>query len=237
MPYRFVLFDVGGTLLGPRESFGAVYARGLAGSFPRLEPERAERGLQQTMREMEQVIPRGADRYRHFPGGEDEFWLRFARRTLELATGTPVDAGSAAAALVRIRDAFLSPDAWAVFPDVRPALDALRQDGVRLAVVSNWDSRLPHVLELLELAPYFEVLGVSHLEGVEKPNPEIFHRVLARLGARPEEALHVGDLPDLDRAGAHAAGCAAVLVDRRGTLEPGPDVIEDLGALPAIVRR
>ena len=236
MPYRFVLFDVGGTLVGPRGSFGAVYARALADLGLALDPARAEQSLQQAMREMEQAIPRGADRYRHFPGGEQEFWLRFARRTLELASGAPVDSGWALCALDRIRDVFREPGAWTVFPDVRPALDALKQDGARMAVVSNWDSQLPRVLEMLGLAPYFAEIGVSHLEGVEKPDPEIFRRVLARLGAQPAEALHVGDVPGLDIAGARAAGVAAVLVDRRGV--PGLDdqAIPSLSELPSIVR-
>lgn len=231
MPYRFVLFDVGGTLLGPKESFGAVYARGLAGSGLAVDAERAQSGLEQTMHEMEQLIPAGSDRYRHFPGGEDEFWLRFAHRTLELATGSPIEARAGLDALERIRRAFLEPQAWHVFPDVRPTLEALRRDGVKLGIVSNWDSRLPGVLDMLDLTRYFDFVGVSHFEGVEKPHPEIFHRVLFRLGGRPNEALHVGDLPEIDGAGAEAAGCAALIVDRKGTLPPGPGVIRDLSAL------
>ena len=231
MPYRFVLFDVGGTLLGPRESFGAVYARSLSGAGLTLDATRAQWGLEQTMREMEALIPSGADRYRHFPGGEDEFWLRFAHRTIELATGAPVEARAGVDALDRIRRAFLEPEAWHVFPDVHPTLEALRSQGCRLGVVSNWDSRLPGVLDMLDLARYFDVVGVSHIEGVEKPDPEIFHRVLSRLGGRPEEALHVGDLPEIDRAGAEAAGCAAVIIDRQGKLGDGAGVIRNLSAL------
>jgi putative hydrolase of the HAD superfamily len=229
--YRFVLFDVGGTLLGPRESFGAVYARSLVGSGLAVDAKGAQSGLEQTMHEMEQLIPAGSDRYRHFPGGEDEFWLRFAHRTLELATGSPIEARAGLDALERIRRAFLEPEAWHVFPDVRPTLEALRGHGVKLGIVSNWDSRLPGVLDMLDLSRYFDFVGVSHFEGVEKPDPEIFHRVLARLGGRPEETLHVGDLPEIDRAGAEAAGCAAVLIDRRGALAPGPGVIDDLRSL------
>ncbi len=171
-----------------------------------------------------------------FPGARRSSGCASRGATLEVATGSPIDVGSAARALERIRDEFLAPEAWMVFPDVRPALDELRRDGARLAVVSNWDSRLPRVLEMLGLAPYFDVVGVSHLEGVEKPDPEIFRRVLERLGARAAEALHVGDVSDLDLAGARAAGVAAVLIDRRGAHAPGPDVIQSLAALPSKIR-
>ena len=71
------------------------------------------------------------------------------------------------------------------------------------------------------LASRFDTIAVSHLEGIEKPAPEIFLRALRRLGVPPEEALHVGDVPELDEAGAKAAGIACVIVDRRdgGTMD------------------
>ena len=111
-------------------------------------------------------------------------------------------------------------------------LQALRSAGLRLAVVSNWDSRLPSLLERLEMLHFFDVLAVSHLEGCEKPHPRLFRRALNALGIAPHEALHVGDVPELDWAGARAAGCAARLVDRRGRLAPGWRALKDLSALP-----
>jgi putative hydrolase of the HAD superfamily len=65
---------------------------------------------------------------------------------------------------------------------------------------------------------------------VEKPDPRIFRRALERLGAEPSEALHVGDSPEHDLAGARAVGIAALLVDRRGA--PAPHVLAGLGTLP-----
>ena len=50
-------------------------------------------------------------------------------------------------ALEPLREAFLDPSVWRVPGDVRPALDELRGAGARMAVVSNWDSRLPRLLE------------------------------------------------------------------------------------------
>ena len=154
---------------------------------------------------------------------------------LELAGGAPVDIEVAREALVRLREAFRERSAWEVFADVIPALDSLARDGARLGIVSNWDSRLPEVLDLLELSSRFEVVGVSHLEGVEKPNPVLFHRVLQRMGARPHEALHVGDVPGLDLAGARAAGVDAVLIDRKGVSDVRGR-LTDLSTLPLIAR-
>jgi len=192
-----------------------------------------ERGLRRCWQEVNRALEPGVDRYRAYPGGESEYWLRFVEGALRYTPGAPSDPKLAARALGPLREAFMSPASWTVFDDVVPALAALREAGVRLGVVSNWDSRLPALLDALGLARWFETVVVSHLEGVEKPRPEIFRRALARLGARAEETLHVGDVPELDAAGAEAAGIACVLVDRRGRLE---GALPDLGALPALAR-
>jgi putative hydrolase of the HAD superfamily len=236
MRYPFVLLDIGETLVGPRDSFGAVYAQELARMGLEVPAERLERGLREVWEELDRLVPRGVDRYDHFPGGEAGYWHRFAATTLLRATGEPADDAFIAELLRRLRRAFRDTAAWQVYPDVPPALDALREAGVRLGVVSNWDSRLPGLLEDLGLAPYFETLGVSHIEGVEKPDPALFECVLERLGARPEQALHVGDVPELDMGGAHAAGVDALLVDRRGKIDGAHPAVTDLSDLPRIVR-
>lgn len=225
--WRWALFDVGETLIHPRGSFGSVYADvlgdlGYAGDGPALE-----RALRATWAEINAAHPTGADRYRLQPGGEEAYWLRFVRRTLELAGGYAE--GVAERALEPLRSAFARPEAWAVYPDVGPALDRLAGAEVRLGIVSNWDSRLPALLEGLGLASRFETVTVSSLEGVEKPDPAIFLRAIGQLGARPEQTVHVGDVPELDGAGARAAGLLPLLVDRSGRL--GAGAFPDLGAV------
>lgn len=234
--YPFVLFDAGETLIGPRESFGQVYSRVLRTLGVDAEPGVLDCALRATWEELGREIPPGTDRYAHFPGGEGAYWLGFVRRTLRRVPGLADPEGLTTCALEGLRDAFRDRDAWQVYPDVRPTLDSLRALGARLAVVSNWDSRLPALLERLGLARYFDAIVVSHLEGVEKPHPELFRRALERLGAAPGAALHVGDVPELDVDGAAAAGVQAVLVDRRGLLAPETGALRDLGLLPVIVR-
>ncbi len=232
--YDAVLFDAGETLLAPRESFGAVYARVLARHGLRLPPERLEAALRETWEALQARIPAGRNRYAYFAGGEAGYWLAFVRGTLLRALG-PEATARAAELLEPLREAFGEREAWRVFDEVPVVLAALADAGVRLAVVSNWDSRLAALLERLGLAWAFDAIVVSSGEDVEKPAPAIFRRALARLGVPPERALHVGDSPELDLAGAHAAGIAALLVDRRGRLDPRWRALPDLRPLPAIV--
>jgi len=236
MRYPVVLLDMGGTLVGPSVSFGAVYHDVCKRLGLEVDPVLIERRIWEVWGEMDRAIPPGQDRYAHFAGGEDEYWMRFAKRVLEQAAGVELKDGFALRAMEQIRDAFMTPAAWQVFPDVRPALDRMVDDGVRLAVVSNWDSRLPQVLEMLELTAYFEQVAVSHLEGVEKPDPQIFHRVLERMDIGPQDAVHVGDVPELDLDGARAAGIDGVLVDRKGKIDASLKPLDDLSTLPQIAR-
>jgi putative hydrolase of the HAD superfamily len=235
--YPFVLFDAGETLFGPRESFGATYARVLGPMGIEAEAAVFENALREVWDGLNRVVPPGADRYRFFEGGEDGYWLRVARGTIERARGGPITSSLADAALRRLRAAFREPESWEVFPDVVPALALLRGRGVRMGIVSNWDSRLPDVLRMLDLDSFFDAVVVSHLEGIEKPNPEIFRRAVVKLRGSPEQTLHVGDVPELDLEGARAAGIHAVLVDRRGRLGSGFGALRDFSSLPRIVQK
>ncbi len=232
MRYPVILLDVGGTLIGPRGTFGQVYSDVFAGFGVRCGAEEFNEAIYATWDEMSRKIPTGADRYGHFDGGENGYWLQFVQRAAELATGQMIGHRLAVAVLERLHAYFGGVDAWKVFDDSLPALEALKRRGARLAVVSNWDSRLPDVLTNLELDHWFDAVVVSHFEGVEKPNATIFRRALELLGADPSDALHVGDSPELDGDGATAAGVDWVWVDR---LNPGNDkAIPDLSRLPEI---
>jgi putative hydrolase of the HAD superfamily len=234
--YSTVLFDAGDTLVGPRDSFGAVYARVLRTLGVTLPAADLERGLRLCWAETNRAIEPGVDRYGLDGCGEEAYWLRFVAGTLAHTPGAPREAEFAASALTPLRQAFRDPESWQVFDDVVPVLRALRAAGAKLGVVSNWDSGLPTLLERLGLATWFDTIVVSHLEGMEKPRPELFLRAVARLDGSPGETLHVGDVPELDGAGATAAGIASLIVDRRARLGAEHETLPDLSRVPGIAR-
>jgi putative hydrolase of the HAD superfamily len=103
-----------------------------------------------------------------------------------------------------------------VYPDVDPALAVLRQRGLTLITVSNWDYALPSVLERCGLDGKLDGTVTSAEVGARKPDPAIFVRALELARCEPAEALHVGDTPEEDVAGARAAGIRPLLIDRDG---------------------
>ncbi len=90
---------------------------------------------------------------------------------------------------------FGEPEAWRVFEDVTPAIDALASRGISLGIISNWDERLPPLLDGLGLSKYFEAVVISCEAGFPKPSPVIFEHAARKLGVAPEFILHVGDEP------------------------------------------
>ena len=121
------------------------------------------------------------------------------------------------------------------YPDAAPALAGLRGGGLRLVCVSNWDVSLTDVLEHSGLAELLDGVVTSAGSGSRKPDPVIFSQALEIAGCAAAEALHVGDTPEEDVAGADAAGIRALLLDRdgRGDISSLAEVAAALGRSPA----
>ncbi|MFB8027702.1 MULTISPECIES: HAD family hydrolase [unclassified Streptomyces] len=105
---------------------------------------------------------------------------------------------------------------WELFPDAVPVLDALAATH-RHAILSN--SSVDHQerkLRALGVRDRFEVLLCAQELGVWKPDARAFRTACEALELDPHEVVYVGDQPDIDAAGAVAAGLAGVWLDRRG---------------------
>lgn len=159
---------------------------------------------------LETAVRREMAYYRdHAHEGTDEATLADLRRRCaallggELGREVPVDQLLAA---IRFRPA----------ADAGPALAGLRELGLTLVCVSNWDISLAEVLERCGLRGAFDGVVSSAAAGARKPDPAIFAVALELAGCLPAEALHVGDTPTEDAAGAAAAGIPSLLLDRDG---------------------
>jgi putative hydrolase of the HAD superfamily len=105
---------------------------------------------------------------------------------------------------------------FVAFADARDALLGVRERGARIVVVSNWDVSVLEVLEQTGLAPLLDGAVSSAAIGAAKPSPVVFEHALSLAGAGAADAVHVGDSPSEDVAGAVAAGITPVLIDRAG---------------------
>lgn len=136
-----------------------------------------------------------------------------------------------------VREALLASLHFEAFEDAAAALGELRTGGLRVVAASNWDASLPQVLERTGLAPLLDGVVSSAAAGAAKPDRRLFEAALELAAAAPGEALHVGDRPDKDVAGALALGMRAALIVRDGDRpeDAGVPVIRTLAELPPLV--
>ncbi|MCA1626850.1 MAG: HAD-IIIA family hydrolase, partial [Acidobacteria bacterium] len=107
--------------------------------------------------------------------------------------------------------------------DAPRVLTALRERGLRLAVISNTeDGRLDELLELAGIKSHFDFLLDSFVVKQRKPDAAIFRLALSRLELQPDQAVYVGDSYGHDALAALAVGMRAVLVDPLGLF---PDAV------------
>jgi putative hydrolase of the HAD superfamily len=205
MTIRAITFDVRGTMIEPWPSAGHVYAEmaaqfGVTGMAPDQLTEKFRRAW------------KTRDRFDYSRGS----WFALVRATF----GKPA-ARLPAAYFPAVFERFAEADAWHVYDDVFPRLEALARRGIKLGVISNWDDRLRPLLARLGLADYFSKVVVSCEVGAAQPDPRIFHQAAAELAVAPGELVHVGDSYAMDVLGAERNGATGRQVVRGGiVLEP-----------------
>ncbi len=121
--------------------------------------------------------------------------------------------------LLQYEHSLFSASKATLYEDVIPTLQCLRNDGFKLAIVSNWDTPLDPLTERLGIAHYFDAIVASHDERVRaaKPAPHIFNYTLRAINVPAEETVHIGDTYEADIVGAENVGIRAILIDRAGT--------------------
>ena len=219
---RAVLLDALGTLILLEPPAPALRAR-----------LRAELGVEVGEAEAEGAIAAEIAFYRRWMGlGRDARAVRALRVACARALRDALGPWARDVTVVQLHHVLLGALRFRAQPDAAPALGALRERGLRLVVVSNWDFSLHEVLRDVGLAPLLDGAVCSAEIGVAKPATRIFARGLELAGVPASEALHVGDDPVADVRGARAAGLRALLLDRGAGARPGPMVITSLGELP-----
>lgn len=102
-------------------------------------------------------------------------------------------------------------ESWEAFPDTLPTLEAVRERGLSVGVVSDTGFDLRPVLAHLGLAPLLDTVVMSFEYGVCKPAATVFLTACDQLHVDPARTLMVGDNPLTD-SGAVTAGLCVFLL-------------------------
>jgi putative hydrolase of the HAD superfamily len=126
------------------------------------------------------------------------------------------------------------------FPSLIEMLTSLKQQGYLLGIITNGRGEFQdRAISGLGIRDYFETILISEIEGVRKPQPEIFYRAMTRLGVSAQNSIFVGDNPEADIAGAKNAGMLAIWKRNSDGLEPNDAdaIIDELSEILAILPR
>jgi putative hydrolase of the HAD superfamily len=232
---RAVLFDAGHTLLFAHPDLGTVYAETTERFGARIPAASF----------VEAFVPVFKEHTRKYAskGGASDaqdyaMWREITREIHARVPGLGEVAFDAWFEALYLR--FGDPEVWRLYDDVDSTLRELRGRGLRLGVVSNWDTRLRRISAGLGLDRLVDFMVISAEVGIRKPDPGIFHEALRRAGVEASEAIHVGDLPEEDVEGARRAGVRPVLIDRQKRITPMErvervTVIGTLGEVAALI--
>lgn len=228
-----VTFDAAGTLFDVAEPVGTTYARVAAAHGIAISADAVGRGFRTAFASAAPLAFPGASPTR-LAEHERAWWYALVRN----AFGSAARRGDFDACFDVLFAHYARAEAWRVYPDVPDALARLRERGVRTAVVSNFDGRLPAVVRELGLAPLLDATVWSTRAGHAKPDPAIFAAACRILGVDAAGVVHVGD-GAVDVEGARRAGIVPVLIARtsEGDRPAGVTTIRSLGDLTAALDR
>ncbi|HEX2053525.1 MAG TPA: HAD-IA family hydrolase [Actinomycetota bacterium] len=210
---KAVFFDAGETLLAPHPSHHELFAMVLAERGYDVEPETVRQVFVDMAPTFTGVMDRMQVKFWSVSREASlEFWGAIYGEALE-RLGLPDPDRSIFEALY---GRFTRYDSYRLFPECVPTLQAFREAGLFVGLISNFEEWLEGMLVEMEIAHLFDLIVISGKEGVEKPDPAIFHLALDRSGIAAQDALYVGDHVANDFEAARSVGMDAVLIDRKG---------------------
>ena len=207
---RAVVFDLGGVITeSPLDGFAAY--------------------------EVAAGLPDGLIRRLNSTDPHTNAWARFERGELDVAGFTDAFEAEARAAghrvdAARVLGALRSP---AVRPSMVEAVRRLRAAGLPVGLLSNNVRPMERTGGLGELLALFDAVVESSVEGVRKPEPEIYRRALARLSAAVGAELGFTDCAYLDDLGVNLKPARALGMHTIKVVDPAPALAE-LGRLTGI---
>ena len=214
---RAVIFDVDFTLATPGPDLGAEgYCRLGERYGLDLDPARYDEARVAAFAEVKLHPELDHD---------EEIWVLFTERVIVGMGGV----GDTYNAAVEMERAWVHSHHFELFPDALPTIQAFRDRGLLIGMLSNSSRDLEEFVAHHGL--YADAVLTSNDHGKTKPHSSIFHALLAKLDVEPHEAVMVGDMLEDDIEGAQAVGMHAVLVDRENRYPDVADRLPDLSGL------
>ena len=207
---RVVFFDAGSTLLQSSRPIADVYYDAADRLQGAPERSRFDDAFGATWPKITAEYRSAYPDFQTSDELERDAWRRF---TLRLAEQFPALLSKQTQWLDAMAKHFARKESWEPIDGANEVLERLRDDGRRLAILSNWDSTLHTLLAAHGISQCCEFVLTSAEVGHKKPHPKIFDLAIERMGVGRDEAIHIGDSLEDDVGGARGASIDAILFD------------------------
>ncbi|MEB3342022.1 HAD family hydrolase [Okeania sp.] len=215
---KIIFLDAVGTLFGVRGSVGEIYQQFATKWGVNISPTTVNQAFFQSFKTAPPMAFPGVESAK-IPDLEFEWWCQVAAETYK-KVGVFEQFSDFKQFFQELYNYFATAAPWFVYPDVKPALTKWQKSGIKLAVLSNFDSRLYPVLTALELAEFFDNVTISTEVGAAKPDSKIFTAALQKCDCTIEETVHIGDSFTADYQGANNVGIKAFWLNRNAPSQP-----------------
>ncbi|MGB2925749.1 MAG: HAD-IA family hydrolase [Limnothrix sp.] len=209
---KVIFFDAVGTLIGVKEGVGKTYANIAEKHGVEVAPDVLEQAFRAAFKESRAPIFPGVDSFQ-IPEKEFQWWEAIANKTFTEA-GVIDQFEDFPGFFTQLYAHFATPDPWFVFPDVLSSIQTWHSQGIELGLISNFDSRLYAIIELLDLKQYLTSITISSIVGAAKPDRTIFLSALDKHNCQASQTWHIGDSKIEDYDGASRIGMTAFLLQR-----------------------
>lgn len=237
-----IIFDLGSTLI----YFDAYWDDILKSAVRELARELQAAGLQLDRQAfIRRFSAEMADYYRERDTEFIEYTTRYVLKNVLSEFGF---SEIPEATLRRSLDAMyaVSQAHWQPEEDALPTLRVLKEQGYRMGLISNAADHndVQTLVDKAGIRAYFDLILTSAGEGIRKPDPRIFRKMLDFLDVPPDRAAMVGDTLGADVLGARNAGMVSIWITRRADTAANqahrdtivPDaVIHSLDELPQVL--
>jgi HAD superfamily hydrolase (TIGR01662 family) len=238
--FKVILFDLGSTLMYPKDPFPPIYDRADQALADRLKLAGFELNIKTFSSEFETFLDSYyADRGL---GPIEKTTFRVLSENLEQKGFKDVPASIVREALDAMYS--ITQQNWHLEADATSTLKTLQEQGYRLGMISNTsdDKNVQQLVDRDGLRSYFETIVTSAGCGIRKPDERIFQLALDHFRIPPEQAAMVGDALEADILGANRMGVYSIWITRRvqppkeGELTIQPQaVITELDQIPMVL--
>jgi putative hydrolase of the HAD superfamily len=209
---KVIFFDAVGTLFGIKGSVGEIYGEIASKHGVVVSSQKLNDGFRKVFSQASPLAFHQLDPL-IIPQQEYQWWYEIAKSTFA-QVDTLNKFKNFELFFQELYVYFATKKPWYLYLDTINTLKKWQQNKVELGIISNFDSRIYQVLELLEIKSYFTSITISSEVGSAKPDPIIFQTALAKHNCTSEQAWHIGDSFSEDYQGAKSMGIKAFLLER-----------------------